>query len=86
MLTLGEAFENPLTSNTPHHPLQIGFNCQYLLDFLSVTQDSSVGFDFRDEQSAGQLRPATEEGGITTVAYRHAHARFEVERDRVDDR
>lgn len=42
-------------------PLQVGFNCQYLLDFLSVTSDASVSLDFKDEQSAGQLRPATEE-------------------------
>ncbi|PYV45086.1 MAG: DNA polymerase III subunit beta [Acidobacteria bacterium] len=57
---LGEAKETLETDYTAD-PLQIGFNCQYLLDFLSVTQDSSVSFDFKDEQSAGQLRPATEE-------------------------
>jgi DNA polymerase-3 subunit beta len=42
-------------------PIQVGFNCQYLLDFLAVTSDASVSLDFKDEQSAGQLRPATEE-------------------------
>jgi DNA polymerase-3 subunit beta len=42
-------------------PLQIGFNCQYLLEFLSVTDDASISLDFKDDQSAGQLRPATEE-------------------------
>src|SRR5262249_25464376 len=58
---LGEARES-IDIKYTSSPLQIGFNCQYLLDFLSVTQDTSVSFDFKDEQSAGQLRPATEEG------------------------
>ncbi len=57
---LGEARES-IDINYTATPIQIGFNCQYLLDFLAVTQDSSVSFDFKDEQSAGQLRPATEE-------------------------
>lgn len=57
---LGDAKET-LDTNYAGTPLQIGFNCQYLLDFLSVTEDTSVSFDFKDEQSAGQLRPATEE-------------------------
>jgi len=57
---LGEARES-IDINYTLSPIQIGFNCQYLLDFLNVTQDSSVSFDFKDEQSAGQLRPATEE-------------------------
>jgi len=57
---LGEARES-IDTNYTSSPIQIGFNCQYLLDFLGVIQDSSVSFDFKDEQSAGQLRPATEE-------------------------
>ena len=57
---LGEARET-LDINYTEAALQIGFNCQYLLDFLSVTDDATVSFDFKDEQTAGQLRPATEE-------------------------
>jgi DNA polymerase-3 subunit beta len=57
---LGEAQETIETIYSSG-PMQIGFNCQYLLDFLAVTEDDSVSFEFKDEQSAGQLRPATEE-------------------------
>src|SRR5262249_53425363 len=39
----------------------IGFNWQYLLDFLSASGDGSVLLELKDEQSAGQLRPAKEE-------------------------
>lgn len=42
--------------------LQIGFNYQYLLDFLGVLgSGGKVRLEFKDEQSAGQLRPAGEE-------------------------
>jgi DNA polymerase-3 subunit beta len=57
---LGEAKEVMDVSFTAG-TIQIGFNCQYLLDFLAVTSDPSVSLDFKDDQSAGQLRPATEE-------------------------
>jgi len=38
--------------------LAIGFNAQYLLDFLKATGGGEVKFEFKDAQSAGQLRPA----------------------------
>jgi DNA polymerase-3 subunit beta len=57
---LGEAKETVDTKYTSG-PIQIGFNCQYLLDFLSVTEDAMISFDFKDDQSAGQMRPASEE-------------------------
>ena len=57
---LGEAKETVDTQYTSG-PIQIGFNCQYLLDFLSVTEDATISFDFKDDQSAGQMRPASEE-------------------------
>jgi DNA polymerase-3 subunit beta len=38
-------------------PLAIGFNSQYLLDFLKVVATGDVRFEFKDAQSAGQLRP-----------------------------
>ena len=42
-------------------PMQIGFNYQYLLDFLGVIgEGGSVRMELKDEQSAGQLRPADE--------------------------
>jgi DNA polymerase-3 subunit beta len=41
--------------------LQIGFNWQYLLDFLAACEGGSVSLEFKDEQSAGQLRPTGQE-------------------------
>jgi DNA polymerase III subunit beta len=38
-------------------PITIGFNAQYLLDFLSAAPDGPINFELKDEQSAGQLRP-----------------------------
>jgi len=38
--------------------LAIGFNAQYLLDFLKATGGGEVKIEFKDSQSAGQLRPA----------------------------
>jgi len=39
-------------------PLTIGFNSAYLLDFLKASSSGDVRFEFKDPQSAGQLRPA----------------------------
>src|ERR1700675_173527 len=38
--------------------IQIGFNAQYLLDFLKATGNGEVKLEFKDSQSAGQMRPA----------------------------
>ena len=38
-------------------PMVIGFNSQYLLEFLKVVNTGDVRFEFKDAQSAGQLRP-----------------------------
>jgi len=38
-------------------PIMIGFNSQYLLEFLKVVGTGDVRFEFKDSQSAGQLRP-----------------------------
>ncbi|HEX6505595.1 MAG TPA: DNA polymerase III subunit beta [Terriglobales bacterium] len=37
--------------------ITIGFNAQYLLDFLKATGTGEVRLEFKDAQSAGQLRP-----------------------------
>ncbi len=42
-------------------PLQIGFNAQYLLDFLSAAAEGPVSLELKDEQSAGQMRPLADE-------------------------
>lgn len=39
----------------------IGFNWQYLLDYFAASGSGKVSFEFKDEQSAGQLRPVAEE-------------------------
>jgi DNA polymerase-3 subunit beta len=57
---LGEAKE-VLETNYDGEPVHIGFNCQYLLDFITATEDTKISFDFKDDQSAGQMRPATED-------------------------
>lgn len=41
--------------------LTIGFNAQYLLDFLKATGAGDVKLELKDPQSAGQLRPADNE-------------------------
>ena len=40
---------------------EIGFNAQYLLDFLNVVGSEKVGFEFKDGNSQAQLRPVSEE-------------------------
>jgi len=45
----------------------IGFNAQYLQDFLNVIGDGAVNFEFKDGNSQAQLRPA--EGGDYEYKY-----------------
>jgi DNA polymerase-3 subunit beta len=37
--------------------MTIGFNSQYLLDFFKAAGSNEVRLEFKDAQSAGQLRP-----------------------------
>jgi DNA polymerase-3 subunit beta len=39
-------------------PVAIGFNAQYLMDFIKATGSCEVKLELKDAQSAGQLRPA----------------------------
>lgn len=41
--------------------LEIGFNAQYLLDFLRALPYDEVAFALKDQKSAGEMRPAGEE-------------------------
>lgn len=50
-------------------PLAIGFNSQYLLDFLKVVSSGDVRFELKDAQSAGQLRP--DEASDSEYKYRY---------------
>ena len=40
--------------------LEIGFNAQYLLDFLRATAQEQIAFELKDQKSAGEMRPAGE--------------------------
>lgn len=52
---LGDADET-IAIDYHQEEFQIGFNHQYLLDFLSTLPDADVAFDFKDGESAAQLR------------------------------
>jgi len=49
--------------------MAIGFNSQYLLEFLKVVGAGDVRFEFKDAQSAGQLRP--DEASDSEYKYRY---------------
>jgi DNA polymerase-3 subunit beta len=42
---------------------EIGFNAQYLMDFMRAISEEQVVFRFKDPNSAGELRPGGEEAG-----------------------
>jgi DNA polymerase III subunit beta len=50
-------------------PMVIGFNSQYLLEFLKVVGSGDVRFEFKDAQTAGQLRP--DEASDSEYRYRY---------------
>jgi DNA polymerase-3 subunit beta len=52
---LGEAHES-LDIDYDKEDLQVGFNYQYLLDFLTTADEPDVNFEFKDSESAAQLR------------------------------
>ena len=56
----GEARET-ITTNFAGDETEIGFNAQYLQDFLNVVGSEQVNFEFKDGNSQAQLRPVTEE-------------------------
>src|SRR4051812_28834899 len=57
----GESEESvPATYAGPE--IDIGFNAQYLLDFLRAISQEQVSFELKDQKSAGEMRPAGEAG------------------------
>src|SRR5690348_6333031 len=50
--------EDSIETNYNGDTITIGFNAQYLLDFLKAAGTGEVRMEFKDAQSAGQLRPA----------------------------
>ncbi|MDT7540703.1 MAG: polymerase subunit beta [Acidobacteriota bacterium] len=55
----GEAKESVATEYAGEE-IEIGFNAQYLQDFLNVVGDSQVAFEFKDGNSQAQLRLASD--------------------------
>ena len=49
--------EDSIETSYQGEALTIGFNSQYLLDFFKAAGSGEVRFEFKDPQSAGQLRP-----------------------------
>ena len=63
--------ESEDTIETPYNydPMVVGFNSQYLLDFLkAIGNTGEVRLEFKDAQSAGQMRP---EDSNEDVKYRY---------------
>jgi DNA polymerase-3 subunit beta len=56
---MGES-EESVNSEYQGPDLEIGFNAQYLLDFLRAIPQDQVAFELKDQKSAGELRPAGE--------------------------
>lgn len=65
---LGES-EDSIETTYAGEPMVIGFNSTYLLDFLKVVGAGDVRFEFKDAQSAGQLRP--DEASDSEYKYRY---------------
>src|SRR3989441_4650255 len=53
--------EDSIETDYKGEPLTIGFNAQYITDFLKATGSGDVRLELKDAQSAGQLRPAESE-------------------------
>jgi DNA polymerase-3 subunit beta len=56
----GEAKET-IEKEFKGEPMAIGFNAQYMLDFLGAAADGPISIELKDEQSAGQMRPLADE-------------------------
>ncbi len=56
---MGES-EESVPSEYQGPDLEIGFNAQYLLDFLRAIPQEQVSFELKDQKSAGEMRPAGE--------------------------
>ena len=68
-----ESGESEDIIDTPYasDPIIVGFNSTYILDFLkAIGHESEVRLEFKDSQSAGQLRP---ELGETEAEYRYRY-------------
>ena len=53
--------EDSIETTYDGETLTIGFNAQYILEFLKAVGAGAVKLELKDSQSAGQLRPAESE-------------------------
>ena len=58
----GEAKETILIDDYKGSPLQIGFNGQYVLQFLDVVGTDKVALELKDEVSQAVMRPVGQDG------------------------
>lgn len=63
---LGEAKES-LSAEYKGASVEIGFNAQYLLDFLAAAGTEAISLELKDHESQGLFRP--QEGGATDYRY-----------------
>jgi DNA polymerase-3 subunit beta len=61
--------EDSIETGYAADPLTIGFNSEYLIDFLKAQSAGEVRLEFKDAQSAGQMRP--EDGSDDGFKYRY---------------
>jgi DNA polymerase-3 subunit beta len=66
-LDTGESEESVPTEYTGPD-LEVGFNAQYLLEFLRAVAQPQVAFELKDQKSAGEMRPA---GDAVPDSYRY---------------
>ena len=52
--------EESVSSSYSGPEIEIGFNAQYLLDFLGAVSQEQVAFEMKDKTSAGEMRPAVD--------------------------
>ena len=57
----GEGAEDTLAASYAGEALEMGFNWQYLIDFLGAASAETITFEFKDGQSAAQMRPESED-------------------------
>ena len=58
---VGEAREE-LAVDYKNNKVQLCFNAQYMLDFLSAVETDNVRLEFKDEKSQAVMRPVGAEG------------------------
>jgi len=68
--SLLETGESEESISTPYDgpDLEIGFNAQYMLDFLRAVPEQQLTFHFKDSTSAGEMRPAGQD-----LSYRYRY-------------